>query len=57
MKKFIFSLGLVALVSFASTSCSTDDSALETTKSTSADDFTKPGPGDVDLPKPTGPRL
>lgn len=58
MKKSIFTLGLIAVLSLTATSCSSDDSALDT-NNTSADTgiVNKPGNGDTDLPKPTGPRL
>lgn len=49
MKKFILALSLVAFLSVSAVSCSTDDSALET----SADGNTTLDNGDRDLPRPT----
>jgi hypothetical protein len=56
MKKSILTLGLIAILSLSATSCSTDDSGLDT-KRTSAEDLATDHGGDKDLPKPTGPRL
>ena len=53
MKKFILTLGLVAIVSASAVSCSTDDSALN--NDTNSGDFGIVAPidnGDRDLPKP-----
>ncbi|MCW4468323.1 hypothetical protein OGH69_05045 [Flavobacterium sp. MFBS3-15] len=53
MKKFILSFALIATLGLTTVSCSTDDSALET----SADNaITQPGPGDIALPRPTTPK-
>lgn len=49
MKKAILTLGLIAFLGLSATSCSTDDSALET--ETSANGHTLDN-GDRDLPKP-----
>ena len=54
MKRTILTLGLIAFLGLTATSCSTDDSALDS-KQTSAD-FSL-GNGDRELPKPTPPKL
>lgn len=51
MKRAILTLALIAFVGLTATSCSTDDSAMET-KQTSADGAIVLGNGDRDLPKP-----
>ncbi|WP_154652669.1 hypothetical protein [Flavobacterium rivuli] len=51
MKRTILTLAVIALLSLTATSCSTDDSSLET-KQTSADGAIVLGNGDRDLPKP-----
>jgi len=55
MKRTILTLGLIAFLGLSAASCSTDDSALDTNKTTSADGFGF-GDGTKDLPKPTPPR-
>jgi len=52
MKKLFLTLGLVALLSFSATSCSTDDSALETSSETLTPTTPTMDNGDRDLPKP-----
>lgn len=53
MKKFILTIALVATLGTTFVSCSTDDSALET----SADNaIGQPGNGDIAIPKPTTPK-
>jgi len=56
MKKIILTLGLIAFLGLTATSCSTDDSGLDSKKA-SADNAIIQGDGTKDLPKPTGPRL
>ena len=56
MKKSIFTLGFVAVLSLTAVSCSTDDSALTDTSSTELKPSTGTtlivDNGDKDLPKP-----
>lgn len=51
MKRTILTLALIAFLGLTATSCSTDDSGLET-KQTSADGAIVQGNGDRDLPRP-----
>lgn len=58
MKKIILTFGLIAFLGLSATSCSTDDSALETTTNDLGTGTTGTGTGgstdngDKDLPKP-----
>jgi len=58
MKKFIFTLGLIAALSLSMTSCSTDDSGLDQTTSADGNLGTGTGTGDgnVNLPRPPAPK-
>jgi len=51
MKRTILTVAFIALLGLTATSCSTDDSAIET-KQTSADNGIVLGNGDRDLPRP-----
>lgn len=55
MKKIILTFGLIAFLGLSATSCSTDDSALETTTNdlgTGTGTGGSTDNGDKDLPKP-----